>query len=167
MRGRTEAGRAGGLRVAGRPGSEIRAGGAAAGAGLGTAGSRIGAGESRPGLMGSVADGARESGSRIIGVVPVGRAAAPDLHPDLEVTVAAESTAGRRIRTYGVPDVCVAHPGAVGIPEEVPGTLAGSGFGPRCLPVVVVDLDRYRARCRKCWNAWSSRAFSPTFRMEP
>ncbi len=113
------------------------------GLGLGEAGYDIITGGSGDGLMGAVADGALEAGSRVTGFVPAYLAALQPPHPGLERTVIVDSMAERKTLMFETADACVALPGAIGTMDEILESIVLQQLKQITGPMILLDVDQY------------------------
>lgn len=117
---------------------------------LGTAGDELVYGGTVTGLMGEVADGAREAGGRVVGVVPAAIAALGSLDEGLDELVEVDTLGERKVAMLAGTERVVVLAGGLGTLDELLEVLTMRQLGllPADLDVVVLDTSRHWAPLR-------------------
>ena len=122
---------------------EYRAGAAAFARLLAEDGVGIVYGGGRAGLMGAVADAAREAGGKVTGVIPRQLVEREVAHQDLDDLRVVNSMHERKALMAELADAFVAIPGGIGTLEELVEVFTWAQLGMHRKPVALLDLGGY------------------------
>jgi uncharacterized protein (TIGR00730 family) len=100
-------------------------------------------GGGRAGLMGAVADAAREAGGRVTGVIPRQLVDREVAHQDLDDLRVVSSMHERKALMAELADAFVAIPGGIGTLEELVEVFTWAQLGMHRKPVALLDLGGY------------------------
>ena len=103
-------------------------------------------GGGRVGLMGILADAAREGGGEVVGIIPEHMAGREIAHHDLSDLRVVGSMHERKALMYELADGFVALPGGLGTLEELFEILTWCQLGLQVKPSGLLDVDGYFAR---------------------
>ncbi|GAB3672285.1 LOG family protein [Salinisphaera aquimarina] len=127
-----------------------RAGAAALGTALASAGVRLVYGGARVGLMGVIADAALAAGGEVYGVIPRSMTERELAHPNLTELNVVETMHQRKLAMIDAADGFIAMPGGFGTLEELFEVLTWHQLGWHDKPCGLLDVDGFYAPLAAC-----------------